>query len=252
MVSTERELLEAETRLTENKIALSRAGQRLQNLGLSEAEITHIEETPERATKLALAAPFAGTIVERSAVVGEVVTISQELFTIADLSLMWVLLDIYEADLKHVRPGQPVTLELEGLPGVTREGLLTWISTYVDPRTRTMKARAEVANPDGLLRAGMFVQAAVKIRDQVAAVMVPKTAVQWEGCCNVVFVKKSEMIFEPRKIRLGYETEGWFVVEEGLAAGETIVTAGSFLLKTELLKESIGAGCCEIDPGKNK
>ena len=90
----------------------------------------------------------------------------------------------------------------------------------------------------------MFGKAIITLRKNEAALVVPKESVQWEGCCNVVFVKRSEVSFEPRKVKLGYETDRFFVVEQGLNEGETIVTTGSFLLKTEILKGSIGAGCC--------
>ena len=77
----------------------------------------------------------------------------------------------------------------------------------------------------------------------------PVDAVQWEGCCNVVFVKQSETLYEPRKVLLGVNTGTAYEVLDGLTGGEEVVTQGSFLLKTELLKGSIGAGCCEVNPG---
>ncbi|MCP4716039.1 MAG: efflux RND transporter periplasmic adaptor subunit [Deltaproteobacteria bacterium] len=250
-VSTERELLEAETRLVESRISLSRAAQRLKNLGLSESDIAELEKNRSPSSLLDLAAPFAGIIVERAAVMGEVAGTAKELFAIADTSRMWALLDVYEDDLGYVRTGQSVSITVEGSRSVPREGIITWISTHVDNRTRTLKARVELANPDGMLRAGMFSTALVNIWGPGPAIVVPKSAVQWEGCCNIVFVKKSDVQFEPRKVRLGFDTGSWFVVEAGLAAGERVVTTGSFLLKTELLKGSIGAGCCEIEPGKS-
>jgi cobalt-zinc-cadmium efflux system membrane fusion protein len=96
----------------------------------------------------------------------------------------------------------------------------------------------------------MFGKAIITVRKDESALVVPKDSVQWEGCCNVVFVKRSGVLFEPRKVKLGYEMDRFFVVEHGLNAGEEIVTTGSFLLKTEILKGSIGVGCCEVEPGK--
>jgi cobalt-zinc-cadmium efflux system membrane fusion protein len=80
---------------------------------------------------------------------------------------------------------------------------------------------------------------------------VPRDAVQWEGCCNIVFVRHSDMLFTPRKVHLSYETPRSYVVESGVKEGEQVVTTGSFLLKTEILKGNIGAGCCEVELGKN-
>jgi cobalt-zinc-cadmium efflux system membrane fusion protein len=124
------------------------------------------------------------------------------------------------------------------------------VAPALDPRTRTLKARAEVPNPDGLLRAGTFAKALVTVSPQAPALLVPKSAVQWEGCCNVAFVRRSDVVFEPRKLRLGPATDRHYVVLDGLAEGDEVVTTGSFLLKTEILKGSIGAGCCEVEPGK--
>jgi membrane fusion protein, heavy metal efflux system len=249
--STERELLEAETQLVESRIFQSSAAQRLKNLGLSETDVTGLKKNQDTSSLLDLAAPFAGTIVERAAVVGEVAGTTKQLFAIADTSRMWAILDVYEADLEHVRTGQSVLITVEGSRSAPCEGIITWISAHVDHRTRTLKARVELANPDGMLRAGMFSSALINVWGPAPAIVVPKSAVQWEGCCNVVFVKISDTQFEPRKVRIGFDTGPWLVVEAGLGAGEQVVTTGSFLLKTELLKGSIGAGCCEIEPGKS-
>ena len=249
--STKRELLESETQLAESRVSLSRATQRLKNLGLTEKDIAELENNRVASSLLNLTAPFSGTIVERTAVIGEVVKTTKELFTIADTSQMWAILDVYEADLGYVRTGQTVSITVEGSQNLSGEGIITWISMHVDQRTRTLKARVEIVNSDGMLRAGMFSKARVNVWGPEPAIVVPKTAVQWEGCCNTVFVKKSDVQFEPRKVRLGFDTGPWFVVEEGLVVGEDVVTTGSFLLKTELMKGSIGAGCCEIEPGKS-
>ena len=122
------------------------------------------------------------------------------------------------------------------------------MAAELNRRTRVLRVRAEVENPEGILRAGMFGEAVVHVRERAPRVVVPKEAVQWEGCCNVVFVRRSAQEFVPRKVRLGEEAGRYWVVEEGVEEGETVVTTGSFLLKTEILKGSIGAGCCE--PGE--
>ena len=115
---------------------------------------------------------------------------------------------------------------------------------------KALKVRAEFINANGLLRAGMFAKAIVTIRKPEPVLLIPKEAVQWDGCCNVVFIRRSDVLFEPRKVLLDYETETAFVAAEGVREGDTVVTTGSFLLKTEILKGSIGAGCCPVDPDK--
>ena len=249
-VATERDILEAEARHTESLIAHSKASQRLRNLGFTEDQLKTISEQKDTSSLLPLRAPFKGIVVERTAVIGEVTDNQTPLYSIADTSRMWVMLDIYETDLLRVQNGQAVIFTADGLPGEQRGGRITWVSAHVEKRTRTLKARAEIANPEGLLRSGMFGKATIAVRKNESALVVPKGAVQWEGCCNVVFVKQSDVLFAPRKVKLGYEMEHFFVVEDGLKEGEEIVTMGSFLLKTEILKGSIGAGCCEVDLGK--
>jgi cobalt-zinc-cadmium efflux system membrane fusion protein len=249
-VATERDVLEAETKLTESRIALSKASQRLRNLGLTDAQLGDVAKKKDASSLLPLLAPFSGVVVDRSAVTGEVVDTQRSLLSVADTSKMWAMLDIYESDVQKISIGQSVVFAAEGLPDEQRGGYVDWISSHVDRRTRTLKVRAEISNQDGLLRSGMFGKAIITVRRNEAALVVPKDAVQWEGCCNVVFVKRSETSFEPRKVKLGYETDRFFVVEQGVNKGETIVTTGSFLLKTEILKGSIGAGCCEVEPGK--
>jgi len=246
---TERELLETRTRLAEHRIDLSEAEQKLGSFGLTPDRIAEVGRTGDTSSLYAITSSFSGIVVDRQAAIGEVVDPSQTLFAVADVSRMWALLDVYESDLREIRVGQSVVLRVEGLPGENFAGYITWVSAQMDPRTRTLKARAELVNPGGLLRANMFARAVVSVRERQDSVVVPRSAVQWEGCCNVVFVRKSDTDYEPRKVHLGVSTGTVYEVLSGVDEGEEIVTQGSFLLKTEILKGSIGAGCCEVQPG---
>lgn len=246
-ISTERDLLEAESKLTEQRIDLSRARQRLHTLGIDEAAIEALTARQDISPVLNVTASFDGIVVERNAVIGENADPSRSLFTIADTRAMWAILDVYESDLREIRIGQPVTIEVEAWRGREFAGRVTWISTEVDHRTRTLKVRAELDNADGLLRANMFGTARTAVMECEPIVVVPRTAVQWDGCCNIVFVRTGDATFEPRKVRLGHETGEFYEVHEGLSVDETVVTQGSFLLKTEIMKERIGAGCCPDD-----
>ena len=248
-VSTERDYLEADAQLTKARIGASQAKQALLNLGLSDRDINALVESEDTRGRYVVRAPFDGTVVERHVTRGEVITPSSMLFSIADIRHMWAFLDIYEADLPQVRTGNPVVLNVESLPGHAFPGFIDWVSPELDPRTRTLRARAEFDNSQRLLRANMFAEASIVVRNQERALVVPAESVQWEGCCNVVFVKTGEATFVPRKVHLGISTGNYYEVLDGLAEGEEVVTQGSFLLKTEILKGSIGAGCCEVDPG---
>ncbi len=245
----EREALEAETRLAESHIALNRARQRLRLLGLDGEQIARVEREGDTSSLLSIMASFDGLIIERSAVMGEVVEPGQPLLTIADTGVMWAMVDLAEADLAVVATGQRATLMMDGLRGQSFRGRVTWVSTQLDPRTRTVKARVELDNAGGLLRANMFGRVRVFGDESDAAITIPKDAVQWEGCCNVAFVHTGidGLSFQPARLTLGFDAGDRYEVRDGLRAGDVIVTRGSFILKNEILKNSVGAGCCEVD-----
>jgi cobalt-zinc-cadmium efflux system membrane fusion protein len=245
----EREALEAQTKFAEARIAVSKARQRLRNLGLRDQHIEDVEKKGDTSSMLLVTASFDGLVVERSAVLGEVVEPSTPLVSIADTSVMWAMLDLVESDLAVVKTGQQVSVTVDGLGGKSFGGRLTWISTQIDPKTRTLKARVELDNGEGLLRANMFGRARINAGENRSAITIPKEAVQWEGCCNVAFVKADAdgMTFQPARLVLAFDAGDRYEVIDGLKAGDTIVTRGSFILKNEILKNSVGAGCCEVD-----
>lgn len=246
-MSTERDALEAETSLAESEISLASAEQRLASLGLTPEQVAAVKEQGDTSPLLTVHAPFGGRVVGLDAVVGELATPTTAIVSVADTSRMWVILDVDQADIRLVDVGQPVLLQVEGWEGETLGGRITWISSHVDSRTRTVKTRAEFDNPEGHLRASSFGSAKVVTRDDAEVLFIPKEAVQWDGCCNVAFEQRSPTEFVPRKLRLGYDAGDHYEVLSGLTGSETVVTVGSFILKTELQKGSIGAGCCEVD-----
>jgi len=238
-------MIAAETRLREARISVDRARQRLLNLRISNSEIDRFAREGDTSSLLPIPAPRDGVVVRRSVAVGEAVVATSELFAVADLTTLWVYLDLYEQDSRSVRVGQPVRFQVDSLPGLSFDGQITWVSPEVNPATRTIRVRAEVQNRDGLLRAGMYGIGVIETDAPSQALVVPKAAVQWHQRQPVVFVKRGETLFEPRRIVLGRKAGPFWEVVEGLQPGEPVVTTGSFLLKTELMKGSIGAGCCE-------
>lgn len=248
-VGIEREVLEAGTRLAEARISASRARQRLRNLGLNIEQIGAVENDGDTSPLLEVQASFEGTVIERSAVAGEVVSPGQSVMAIADTTAMWAMVDLAESDLTTVRIGQPATLMVDGLRGMVFPGRLTWISTAVDPASRTLRARIEFNNADGWLRAHMFGRVRIDAGESRAALTLPKEAVQWEGCCNVAFRRSAAdaLTFQPVRLVLGFDAGDHYEVLQGLEAGDTVVARGSFILKNEILKNSVGAGCCEVD-----
>ncbi len=239
-----KEMVQAQADLDSAEIELAIARQTLKNFGLNDQELDQVATSRDTSTLLPVRAPFDGTIVERKAVPGEMVESGQVLFAVTDLSRMWLCLDLPAEDLSSVEIGMPLSFKVDGSRNEIIRGVVSWISSELDPRTRTGQVRAELDNPDHSLRAGLFGQGSIALHQDDQVLAVPAEAVQWDGCCNVVFVSRGADTFEPRKVRLGYEQDGMVLVRAGLLEGESVVTRGSYLMKTEILKANIGAGCC--------
>ena len=237
---------EAEAELTRAEAQRTKAKQRLRSLGLREDEIARLAEEDERErNRLRILSPLAGTVVRRRFAVGEAVEPATELFTVANLDGMWVHLQVKELDLQRIEPGQPVVFQVPGLSREPFRGKVLWVDTEVNERTRVVRVRAAVENRGRLLRAHMFGSGEVEVGGARTSLLVPREAVQWEGTSYVVFVRRGPAEFEPRRVLVGQEVGGLVELPwASLKVGEEVGTAGSFLLKTEILKESIGAGCC--------
>ncbi len=234
-VASERDLLEAERALAAAEAELSAVDAELALAGGGEGD------------SALLTAPIGGIVTARHARVGQVVDGLQPLFELADPSRMWAELDVPERALSAVAPGQAVQLRLEALPDLLVEGSIATISPAVDPATRTALARVELDNPDGLLRANLYGTATIIGATADAVVVVPATAVQRAGDANLVFVREQVDSYLARRVRVLSRQGDRVRIAGGVQPGELVVTTGSFLLKTETLKDSIGAGCCEVD-----
>src|SRR5262249_14959809 len=153
------------------------------------------------ASLIPLTAPFDGMVLGRDVAVGEQVGPSQATFEVADLGRMWVQLDVRLEDAAELRLGQEVTFRSDAAPDRLAGGRITWISTAADEKTRTVRARAEVDNRNGLFRANVFGTGRIRVAHRPHAVVVPSDAVQWEGCCHIVFVRAGDAKFQTRKVR---------------------------------------------------
>ncbi|TNF25508.1 MAG: efflux RND transporter periplasmic adaptor subunit, partial [Deltaproteobacteria bacterium] len=205
-----------------------------------------------RAGRLEVTAPIAGTVVRRPGVLGAFAGESEPLATIADTARMWVILDVPEWDAANVHVGQAVDVRVDGVLGRRFAGRLTWIASEVDARTRTVAARAELDNGDGILRAGQFARATIRVGAPEGATAVPLSAVQRLEDVSVVFVRVAPGAYEPRVVRVGRSDGRHAQVEGALQPGDAVVTTGAYLLRTELSRDSIGAGCCEADGPKGE
>ena len=197
------------------------------------------------ASSYVLRAPLAGTVTERRVSIGHMVDLEGALFEIVDVSSMWAELDVPEQDLPVVQPGQEVSVVVEGLPGKTFRGKIAYVAPSIDAATRTSRARVALENPQGALRANMFGRASIELGVARASVVIPREAVQRVDNVELAFVALAAGEYETRRIKTGAVDGDAVEVVSGVKEGELVVTAGSFLLKTETLKGSIGAGCCE-------
>ena len=267
----ERDLREADTTAQEARIRLKSAQQGLANLGLpikfddlrglsQTALERHVQflDLPADLTQtldpavtpsnlLPITASLDGTVVMINAVAGESVDPTHVLFAVANLDPLWLMLDVHFEDVQYLHNGQAVHFRPDGAK-TEPTGKITWISPEADERTRTVKVRVQMDNADHSLVVRAFGCGRVVLRQENKAILIPSEAVQWEGCCNVVFVqdKRSQtpealQIYHVRQVRLGVREGDKTEVIAGLLPGERIVTKGSGILKSELLKSKIGA-----------
>jgi len=195
---------------------------------------------PERPL-LTVRSPISGVITEKEAVVGELSDPAKSLYTVADLSLVWVLVDINEKDLAKVYKGQDAIVTVGAFPDLKLKGRITHIADLVDEAARTVKARVEVANLGRKLKPEMFATVELTLpADTPPALAVPEEALQELHGGKVLFVTEDGAEFEPRKVALGRMTGGMAEVISGLKEGERYVAKGSFLLKSELQKGELG------------
>lgn len=192
-----------------------------------------------------LTAPLSGVVTKRGVTIGKLVGTDEVLFEIVDTATMWADLDVPERDLRTVSAGQEALLHFDGVPERQFRGKLDFVSPELDPRTRTASARVPLDNPDGSLRANMFGQARILTGAARTGVFVPAAAVQRLKTAFLVFIRVADDLYETRRVTTGVRENGAIEILSGLGAGEVIATQGSFLLKTEIAKDSIGTGCTD-------
>jgi multidrug efflux pump subunit AcrA (membrane-fusion protein) len=224
---------------TENLVGAAR--KRLQLWDIGDPEIDQIARTGETLKNLTLHSPIAGFVMERNAFPKQRISTDTALYTIADLSTVWVIADVFEFEASGVQLNRAATLTLDYLPGRAFAGRVSYILPQVDPATRTLKVRLQFENPGFALKPDMYGQ--VELRTAVARrLVVPQTAVLDSGDRQTVFVDRGNGYFEPRDVKVGVRANGRAEILGGLRAGERIVTSGNFLIDSESqLQKAIGA-----------
>jgi len=248
LLSAQQELLqavEAAKTLEGGSVALMRetaaatidaARRKLALLGLTDEQVADIEKTGKPSDHLTIYAPMGGAVISKDALEGMYVETGTRIYTIADLSGVWVNLDAYESDLLWLRLGQSVEFEAVAYPGRTFIGEIAFIDPLLDEMTRTVKVRVNAANPDATLKPGMFVRARVSSRIDAAGqtpLVIPVSAALVTGKRAVVYVEvpgKDRPTYEGRVVDLGARAGDYYIVGSGLSEGERVVTRGNFLI----------------------
>jgi RND family efflux transporter MFP subunit len=222
--------------LNQSKVAIRRIG------------MEQIETINGSENLIAVVAPLEGRVVNRDAVIGEVVDRGSLMFCIADTRSVWLDLRVPAEEASLAKIGLPIRYRPDGSSREHR-GEVTWISSDVDPQTRTVRVRAELANDDGELRNESFGHGEIVLRDETDAIAVPGSAIQWDGENSLVFVRDAKFFdderpkFIARSVRTGVSQDGFTEIIAGVLPGEVVATSGSDVLRAQLLKNNLGAGC---------
>jgi membrane fusion protein, copper/silver efflux system len=230
LVSAQEEYLAA-TRLGDSSLVAA-ARRRLTLWGIPEDEIARLEQTGQSSRTLVFRAPRSGEIAEKMVTDGQAIHAGDNLFLIADRSLLWVDVAVFEMDAPVVKMGTSVSVIVGALPGHRYPGRITFIQPNVDERTRTLTARVEVVNRDGQLRPGMY--ATVELSPAATnALVVPLEAVLPTGTRNIVFVNRGDGTFMPREVQVGMRSDSLIEIRQGLKAGDEVVASATYLLDSE-------------------
>ena len=243
-IGSQKQLDEARAAYDTAVVESSIARQGLLNLGLREREVEGLGN--DASSALPLRAPFAGTVVSRTAVPGAAVTSGATLVEIADLSQMWIELSVPEEVATGMSVGTEVEVRVRSSRGEPVLGSVTWVGPVVDERTRLVRARAVVPNRDGMLRQGMFADVTAVLEELPGSVRLPSSAVHRVGDLPFVFVQEEEDLFEARRVEVGDRLDDdHLVVTAGIGSSDAVVMDGGFTLKSALLASRLGAGCAD-------
>ncbi len=236
-------------------LSAEQISKRIQTLGLTADVLAEVDQSQQTSNLLPLRSPLDGVVVNRTAVEGEMAATNTPLFDVADISKLWLNLNVRQEDAKYVTHGQTVLFRASDSANEPADkGTVGWISTSADDVTRTVRVRVDLPNTDGQLRANTFGTGEIVLREEPRAIVVPSEAIHWDGTCNVVFVRDKDFfkpdapkLFHVRSVRLGVKDGPHTEIIAGLLPGEVIASRNSVILEAQLLKSNLGAGCgcCE-------
>ena len=206
--------------------------QRLMLFGVKESQIAELEKAGKPNIRLPIYTPQSGIVIEKMVQQGQYVNTGDPLFNIADLSTVWVELEVYENEFPNIHIGQQVEIRSQSFPGKPFTGRIAFIYPFLDPKTRTVKARVEMPNPGMKLKPDMFVNAIIKV-PLGSAIVVPVTAVIDTGQRQVVWVETSTGMFEPRDVQVGQTSNDKIQILSGLKTGDKVAVSGGYLIDSE-------------------
>ncbi len=221
-----------ESRWREADLLVRAARERLRLFDVSDPDVDALERTRQLARTVTLRAPVAGVVTERMVYEGMKVMPGMELFTITDLSEIWIEGSFYESEAPFVAVGRPATLTLAYDPSIELHGAVKFVYPYLDPESRTLRARFSFANEEGMLKPGMYANVTMAVEGD-EGLLVPDNAVMDTGERKIVFVSKGGGLFEPRVVETGLRGDGKVQVLAGVMAGEEVVVRANFLLDSE-------------------
>ncbi len=238
-VSAARDREVAEAQAISEQAQLAAAIQRLRTLGLRSEDIKELERSGGRPGRVPLLSPIDGTVMTREVSLGQAVQPASDAFKVANLSHLWVLLDLFEKDLPYVHVNQKAVLRTEVYPGRNFPARVAYVGQAIDEKTRTAPVRIEFDNVDGLFRPGQFVTATLHgdpSRALAEVLAVPRSAVRTVEGKPLLFVASGQGSFVRRPVELGVSGGGLVEIRSGVELGEPVATDGGFLLKSELLR----------------
>lgn len=245
-ITSEKEVALARAEHREAEAALRSAVETLRLYGIDEGALRAVRYDDPDSSLLAVRAALPGKVVEKHVTVGELVDPEDELFVLADLSSVWIWIDVYERHVANVHTGDGAQVLVDAAPGKGFEGVVAYVRDQVDEQTRTVRARVDVGNADGALRPGMFARVILAdphaVAERPERLAVPAAAIQREEEGSVAFVEVGERRFEKRAVTTGIKGGPLVEVVEGIRAGERVVVDGAFVLRSEASKESMGGG----------
>lgn len=205
-------------------------------------DVLALVQTPELLGKaLEVKSPIDGVITDRRSTAGELLTKETQIYTISEPADLWVLAEIKERDIGAVKVGQDSVFTVLAYPGEQFHGKVVRVGNRVEEGSRTLEVRIEVSNADGRLKPGMFADVEIVTTVQENVLLIPDAAMQTEGDNQIVFVALDGNKFEKRIVKIGLDQRGLVQILEGVKPGEKVVTDGSFILKSEMLKGQMEA-----------